>query len=388
MKQKGNPFKRGNTWSFIYYVKDESGKRIQKWKGGYATREEAVKELEIHKAKAKLNEVFIGSNETLEHYLNRWFATHKLTLQPNTINGYNGIIQKHIIPALGKVKIKDLKVSQIQQFYNMLMEQKSLSPKSVTYVHNVLKTALKYAVTDKLIEDNVCLKVKPPKVPKYKSILLSSEQMRVLLSYLKGKKYETEIYLAVMLGLRRGEVLGLKFSDVDFDRHTISIQRQVSTVKDDTKKRNESYYGLKCLKSESSNRVLSISADIELMIKRRKIYNDYQKSCLGEFYHDNDLICCDDCGDVLSPQTLYHAFKRALKECNLPDIRFHDLRHSYATLCIDLNVPIKVLSQSLGHSSTSVTDSVYADSIRVKQELANMIGEAIKIDSIINSSAC
>ena len=134
MKQKGNPFKRGNTWSFIYYVKDESGKRIQKWKGGYATREEAVKELEIHKAKAKLNEVFIGSNETLEHYLNRWFATHKLTLQPNTINGYNGIIQKHIIPALGKVKIKDLKVSQIQQFYNMLMEQKSLSPKSVTYV--------------------------------------------------------------------------------------------------------------------------------------------------------------------------------------------------------------------------------------------------------------
>ena len=100
------------------------------------------------------------------------------------------------------------------------------------------------------------------------------------------------------------------------------------------------------------------------------------------------MLCCDDCGDVLSPQTLYHAFKRALKECNSPDIRFHDLRHSYATLCIDLNVPIKVLSQSLGHSSTAVTDAVYADSIRAKQELANMIGDAIKIDSIINPSAC
>lgn len=380
MKQKGNPFKRGNTWTFIYYVYDEKGKRHQKWKGGYATREEAIKELEICKAKAKLNQIFISSDETLEHFLNRWFAIHKLTLQPSTINGYNGIIQKHIIPALGKVKLKNLKQTEVQRFYCMLLEDKELSPKTVLYVHNVLKTALKSAVDEKLIEENVCLKVKPPKVPKYKSALLSKEQMNILLSYLKGKRYETEIYLAVMLGLRRGEVLGLMYSDVDFERHTISIQRQVSTTKDDTKNNTE-YYGIKKLKSESSNRVLYISEDIEGIIRQKIMYNESQKRILGQDYHDSGLICCGDDGSIMSPQTLYHAFKRILKECELPDVRFHDLRHSYATLCIDLNVPIKVLSQSLGHSSIAVTDSVYADSIRAKQELANMIGDAINLDT-------
>ena len=189
--------------------------------------------------------------------------------------------------------------------------------------------------------------------------------MQALMKALDGHRYETEIKLAMLLGLRRGEVLGLKFSDVDFDRHTISIERQVSTIKDDTKHNNTSYYGLKKLKSESSNRVLSISTEIEQLIKRKQAFNELQAQKLGKEYIDLDLICCDDMGGVLSPQTLYHAFKRIMEKSNLPtNTRFHDLRHSYAVLCIDLNVPIKVLSQAMGHSSTAVTDAVYADSIR------------------------
>lgn len=192
---------------------------------------------------------------------------------------------------------------------------------------------------------------------------------------LEGHRYETEIKLAMLLGLRRGEVLGLKYSDVDFARHTIAIQRQVSTIKDDTKTDNKSYYGLKCLKSESSNRVLSTSPEIEQLIKRKKAYNDLQAQKLNEAYSSLDLICCDEVGNVLSPQTLYHAFKRVLDT----NTRFHDLRHSYAVLCIDLNVPIKVLSQALEHSSTAVNDSVYADSIRAKQELAGLVSNALSI---------
>ena len=205
-------------------------------------------------------------------------------------------------------------------------------------------------------------------------------QIRLPMKALEGHRYETEIKLAMLLGLRRGEALGLKYSDVDFARHTIAIQRQVSTIKDDTKKDNKSYYGLKCLKSESSNRVLSTSPEIEQLIKRKKAYNDLQAQKLNEAYSSLDLICCDEVGNVLSPQTLYHAFKRILEKCGLPtNTRFHDLRHSYAVLCIDLNVPIKVLSQALGHSSTAVTDSVYADSIRAKQELAGLVSNALSI---------
>lgn len=382
-KQKqGNPYLRGKTWTIIYYVKDEFGHRKQVRKGGYATKEEAEKDLKIYKAKAELNQIFIGSEITLKTFLVNWFNEHKKKLQPNTINGYNGIIQQHIIPEIGDIQLRNLRPSHIQNFYKSLMDKKSLSAKTVKYVHNVLKIGLNAAVDDKLIEDNPCLKVKPPKVPRYKSKILTKEQMKILLSYAKGSKYESEITLAVMLGLRRGEVLGLKFSDVDFDRHTISIERQVSTVRDDTKKRNETYYGIKSLKSESSCRVLFINSEIENCIMRKKQFVDSQKRKLGKEYVDNDLICCKENGEVLSPQTLYHAFKLMLEKCGLPDVRFHDLRHSYATLCIDLDVPIKVLSQSLGHSSIAVTDCVYADSILAKQKLPERISSAFLNDMI------
>lgn len=376
---KGNPFKRGKTWTFIYYTYDESGKRKQHWKGGYTTKEEAESELEKVKAKITLG-ILEKQDSTMKlgKYLDSWFDIHKLTLQPNTINGYSNNIDRHIKPALGNIKLKDLKPAQIQRFYTSLIKDKRLSAKSVIYVHNVLKIALKSAVENGLLNENVCTKVKPPKAEKYVAHPLTLEQMKTLIKEIEGKRYEVEIKLAMLLGLRRGEVLGLKFSDVDFNRHTISIQRQVSTIKDITEEHSTSYYGLKPLKSKSSNRVLYISPEVEKLINRKKIYNDTMKKKIGKDYYNYDLICCNDMGDLLSPQTLYHAFKRTIKKCELPDkTRFHDLRHSYATLCIDLNVPIKVLSQSLGHSSTAITDLVYADSIRAKQELAGLISNAL-----------
>ena len=378
-KPKGNPFQRGSTWTFIYYVYDESGTRHQKWKGGYKTKEEAERDLQIYKAKAKLGMIPCDSNDTIEAYLTQWFEKHRVNLQPNTINGYKTIIDKHIIPALGNVKLKNLTATNLQNFYTMLINQKDLSPKTVLYVHNVLKIALKDAVNNGLIHENVCTKVKTPKVKKYKPVLFTQEQMKQLINYIRGNKYEVEIILACTLGLRRGEILGLKFSDVDFERHTITIQRQVSIVKTDQSPntKGQKYYGLKQLKSESSYRVLSVSSEIENIILNRKAYVNLQKSKYGKEYIDNDLICCLDNGDIMSPQTLYHAYKSILKKCELPENRFHDLRHCYATLCIDMGVNLKVLSQALGHSSTAVTDNVYADSIRAKQELPNTISMAV-----------
>lgn len=379
--KKGNPFKRGKTWTFIYYVTDENGKRVQKWKGGYKTKKEAETDLKIYQAKAELNQIIPTNSLTVEKYICKWFDLHKKMLEPNTINGYYTNIHKHIIPSIGKIKLKDLKPTILEQFYISLMEEKGLSAKTVKYIHNVLKTSLKSAVDDRLLDTNVCLKAKTPKVPKFKGELLSKEQLKTLFEALNGDRYETEIKLAATLGLRRGEVLGLKFSDLNTEKHTLHIQRQVSITRDNTKDKHVSYYGLKSLKSESSNRVLYISEDIEDLILRKQIYNNAQKENLGTEYHDYDLICCSDNGEPMSPQTLYHAFKRIIKTCGFHNsVRFHDLRHSYATLCIDLNVPIKVISQALGHSSTAVTDEVYADSIEAKKNLADIISQAVKPD--------
>lgn len=379
-KSKGNPYQRGNKWEFYFYTYtiDESGKKVRKQHRKSAdTKEEAVRLLKEYRAKAELDMIPHESNDTIGAYIPRWFAVHKKKLQPNTINGYNTNINNHILPALADVQLKKLKPEQLENFYDMLMNKKHLSAKSVLYVHNVIKTALKAAVNDGLITENPAMKAKPPKVPKYKAQLLSQEQMQTLIKHLRDNRYETEIRLAMELGLRRGEVLGLMNSDIDTERHTISIERQVSTIKDTTKATNNSYYGLKCLKSESSQRVMYISENLMNIIRAKQAFNSIQKERLGELYNDLGLICCADDGNVLSPQTLYHAFKRILRECGLPDVRFHDLRHSYATLCIDLDVPVKVLSQALGHSSTAVTDAVYADSIERKRQLADLISNAI-----------
>lgn len=375
--KKGNPFQRGKTWTFIYYVHNADGTRIQKWKGGYKTKKEAEADLKIYQAKAALNQTIPTASLSLKDYLKQWFEMHKKMLAPNTINGYAVNINNHIVPAIGNLRLKDIKPSTLESFYTDLMREKQLSAKTVKYIHNVLKVAFKSAVDDKIIEDNPCLKAKTPKVPKFKSKLLSLQQLQTLLSAIDGDKFEVEIKLATMLGLRKGEVLGVRIDDLDTSKHSLHIQRQVSIVRDNTVDTKSQYYGIKPLKSESSDRVLFISQDIETLILRKDIYNKSQKKLLGTQYQDNGLICCNDDGTVMSPQTLYHAFKRILKQCGLPDIRFHDLRHSYATLCIDLNIPLKVISQNLGHSSTAVTDAVYADSIKAKQSVSDIITEKL-----------
>lgn len=203
--------------------------------------------------------------------------------------------------------------------------------------------------------------------------------MQLLFMALKDSKYETPIKLATVLVLRRGEVLGLQNSDYDSVSHCLRIQRQVSIVKDNTLSEIDGQiFGVKDLKTECSKRTLYISSDIEKLIERQITYNQLQKDKLGDDYHDNGFICCKDNGDFINPQTLYYAFKNILKKNNLPNIRFHDLRHSYATMLIDFNIPLKVISQTLGHSSTAITDQVYADSIRAKQNVSQIVSLNIK----------
>lgn len=380
MKPKGNPFKRGETWTFIYYVKDEYGKRKQKWKGGYETKREAEAELKKYKAMAELGQITANSHDkiTLEQYLWQWHNQRKQNLSPNTVIAYETNIRAHIIPYIGSVKLADLKSSTIQQLYNTLITKDALKGKTVVFIHAILTTALKAARLNGYIKEDICAKVKPPKTSKYKHHPLSLNQIRELLKCLDGEKYETEIKLAILLGLRRGEVLGLKEEDVDFESHSILIQRQVNITNDRYDADDDSpCYGLRGLKSETSNRLLYMSDEIEEIIKKRIEYNHKQKAMLGDEYHDQGLICCKANGSLIGSDTLYRNFKKILRKYNLPDIRFHDLRHSYATLCIDSGVPLKVISQALGHSSTAITDMVYADSISQKRQLANTLSKII-----------
>ena len=259
--KKGNPFQRGKTWTIIYYIKNADGTKTQKWKGGYKTKKEAEEDLKVYQAKAALQQITSDTSLILSQYLDNWFSNHKKMLAPNTVNGYAVNINNHIIPAIGNIKLKDIKPCQLETFYTDLIEEKHLSAKTVKYVHNVLKVALKAAVDNKLISDNPCLKAKTPKIPKYQSQLLSVQQLKTLLKAVSGSRYEVEIKLAAMLGLRKGEVLGLKISDLDTEKHTLHIQRQVSIVRDNTIDKDSLYYGVKPLSGHALIQERKIGTD-------------------------------------------------------------------------------------------------------------------------------
>jgi integrase len=381
--KKGNPFQRGKTWTFIYYAYDENGKRVQKWKGGYATKREAEQALKEINSKIALGMVVSDSSMTVEAYMTKWIAHRQKFLEPNTYNGYLNNINNHIIPAIGKVRLRDLTTTMVEDMCIDLFDNKHLKQRTVEYVYTVLTAALNRAVLDKKIERNPCIGAELPKDDEdneFEATDLTVEQIKELICAIIGSKYEFEIMLAIKLGLRRGETLGLRFSDYDPVHNLIYIRKQVSVVKRKDDDNTVPYYGVKSVKTKKSKRKLHVSKDIVEMIEQKRAIVQQQKAVFGEDYHDNDLICCKPNGDPISPQTLYHAFKRILEKSNLPDVRFHDLRHSYATLLTDLNIPVKAISMQLGHSSIVVTDSVYAKSITAVDGLIDKVNEALDED--------
>ncbi len=376
--KRGNPFKRGKTWTFVYYVKDENGKRVQKWKGGYATKKEAEADLRIYRAKSELGLIKLTSDMTLKEYFDSWYPVHIKTLAPSTINSIHSQSYNHIIPALGSVKLKDLNAIIIQKFCFDLVEQKGLCASSVRKIYEILKSILNSAIENDVLTKSPCKKVVLPKSQKHRAILLSAEQLHILFRLLEGNPYEVPVKLACLHGLREGEVLGIRFQDVNFETHQLHIRKQVTTtcIYSD-RKENDEPYALKDLKTESSQRTIEMSEETERLLKKQMERTLQQKELAGDTYEDNDLIFCSDNGKPFSPRKLRYDFSKVIEQCGFPHMRFHDLRHTYATLCVDLNVPLKVISQALGHSNVNITAEIYADSIKAKKELAEKISNAI-----------
>lgn len=377
-KKQGNPYKRGDTWTFIYYITDAiTGKKTQKRKGGYSSKKEAEEALKETEALILTGRFVEDKKMSVAEYITYWFNDiHKARLQPSTKNGYDVNIKNHIIPHLGSISLTKLTRNDVIRFYNKLLEG-GLSPTTIKYIHRVLCKALKEAVLSDLILKNPCACVELPKQKKYHAVILNAEQIKLLLKNCIGSAVELEVLLALTLGLRRGEVLGLKFDDFDFVNKTVHIQRQVTTVKDTTAKRvrlpGDVTWGLKELKTNESDRVVYVPQAVLDAVQSRALRVEKDKYKYTDKYVDYGLVCCMDNGKYECPQTVYHKFKKLLKKAGLPDIRFHDLRHSYATMLLDLDVPLKVISKILGHSSINITADIYCDVLEKKKQPADVV---------------
>jgi integrase len=365
---------RGNGAGTVYPRKNKDGKVIG-YRGSYIvngkryyvsakTKTETEQKLRQAMTDADRGLTFDAGTLTLRDYLYRWLNDSvRDTVRDTTFERYEQIARLHIEPALGGVRLKALTPTHVRGLYKDKLQ--SRSPRTVQYIHITLHKALKQAVSDGLIPRNVTEAVKPPQIRREEIHPLMPEQVNALLSAARGDRLEALYVLAIHTGLRQGELLGLKWDDVDLEEGTLQVRRTLTTAKGGLV--------LSTPKTKGSRRTVKLtqSAIEALRSHLQRQLGEIDRA--GSLWEENGLIFASEKGEPLDRRgTVKYQFKKLLKCAGLPDIRFHDLRHTCATLLLGRNVNPKIVSEMLGHASIAITLDTYS------HVLPNMQNEAAK----------
>lgn len=309
--------------------------------------------------------VFEADNLKTGEYLDRWLTYSVAdTVRPTTYERYEQITRKHIRPALGNVKLKNITPAHARGLYREKLDS-GLSPRSVQYVHVTLHKALKQAVADGLIPRNATEAVKPPQVRREEMHPLDPDQVKTLFDAASaaGDRLEALYVLAVCCGLRQGELLGLKWEDVDLETGTLRVRRTLTTAKGGPV--------LSSPKTKTSRRTVKLSRRAADALRGHLQRQLEEIDTAGSLRHENGLIFASESGEPLDRRLVTtHRFKPLLKRAGLPQIRFHDLRHTCATLLLGRNVNPKIVSEMLGHASIAITLDTYSHVLPTMQDSA------------------
>lgn len=329
------------SWSIsIFLGKDPiTNRKKYKWYTVRGTKKEAEKFLI-----EKLNEIEKGivvdcKKMTVQEYFCFWYEKCCVTkLSITTYESYKRNIDKYIIPYLGSIRLSNLLPLQLQSFYNMLL--KTLSNTTIIYIHRIIHKALNQAVKWDLIVRNVADKVELPKKEKYQAKVLNYKDITKLIEAVKNTYIYIPVMIAISTGMRRGEILGLTWDNIDLEKKTIDVVQAIYPTKN----------GLEVLPPKTKTSIRRITLPPTLV----EILKEYKIKAKGDF------VCTLDDGKIISPSSLNHKFKQILQDNNLPSIRFHDLRHSHASLLLSQGVQAKFISERLGHSNINITMDLYS----------------------------
>ena len=357
----------------IYYVvltyKTYDGKRKTKWqstglptKGNKRRAEAMMRELQDDFEPPVDPNGPPSKAMLFADYLVQWLEIAKSTVKLTTYSSYKGLSESQIIPyfrSLG-VTLGDLKAVHIQSFYQKQLER--VKPNTVIHYHAIIHRALKYAVKTDLIDVNPADKVDRPKKNEFTGNFCSREEMNALFDAVRGNKIEVPVMLAAFYGLRRSEVVGLKWDAVDFEQNTLEIRHTVATVRLDGKK---VIVESDTTKTKASKRTLPLVPVFrERLLALQEEQKENRKLC-GRSYNKkyDGYICVDPMGNLLLPNALSDSFQLVLRDYNLRRIRFHDLRHTFATRALERGMDYKTLSAILGHYSVAFTMDTYVHSM-------------------------
>lgn len=294
------------------------------------------------------------SKMKVSQWLDEWLASYTMNIKPATRSAYEEHIRVHIKPSLGDIPLKQLSTRDIQQLYTNLLKERELSPKTVRNIHGVLHRTLEQAKLLGYIRVNPADAAVTPRVEKKQVETLDAEDIGKFLAAIRGTKYEYPLFVAVFTGLRQGELLGLTWDCVDFEHGLLLINKQHNRVKGDTEFRFAS------LKNDKA-RVLTVADEVIDVLKLQKQRQESWGAALGNGWENPDnLVFTTEFGRYINNKILYQNFKRIAKKLGKPDLRFHDLRHTYAVNSLRAGDDIKTVQENLGHATASFTLSTYA----------------------------
>jgi len=306
-----------------------------------------------------------------------WLDIIKPRVVKTTYAGYERIVKGKVYNYFKKldVSLKDLKPYHIQDFYTELYNL-GLKGNTILRYHANIRKALQYAVKCELILTNPADKIDKPKKEPYIATYYNKAQLNELLVTIKDTPIKLPVFLALYYGLRRSEALGIKWDAVDFENKTIIIRHTISQTKVDGK--------LQIVvedktKNQSSYRTLPLILEIEEILLEEKANQEYNKKMFKKSYlNENGYVCVNTDGSILKPDYVSHKFNQILKHNNLKSIRFHDLRHSCASLLLSNKVSMKDIQIWLGHSSYNTTANIYTHvDVESKQNSALVIGSSL-----------
>lgn len=322
--------------------------------GTYLTRRQAR---ETRQAEKEREAEQLSAVLTLADLLEKWLADiDEPGAAGTTYRRHCQIVRNDLIPNLGHLPLEEIGPLDIQDYYARARKSGrkdgngGLSERTILHYHRLLKQVLKQAVAWGMLEHNPCDRVRAPSPVKKEMQIITAEQLLELLEICRGSKYYIPILLAATTGMRRGEICALHWDQVDFDKSTITVQYSLEEV--------GRALGLKSCKNDSSRRTIEIDEQTMSVLAEHKRRQDELWKRMG-VVPGRRLVCTDEDGGFIRPKNLTTAFREIVNKHNLPAIRFHDLRHTHASLLIDAGVSIISVSARLGHSQTSTTMNTY-----------------------------
>ena len=365
----------------LYYVsmelgRDENGKRIKQYRTfpTLAAARNGLRDFHagIEWEREQARKLAPAQELDLSHWLEYWMDS---IVRPNraetTVYAYQKIIDNHIDPALGTVPLKKLTPKMVQEYYTETQRANGLSSNTMRRHHDLLSSALRSAVRQDVIPASPMERVEPPRVRTTESYFYNNQELKLLYQKIEGNILELAVKLAGSLGMRREEICGLKWENVDLQRHLVLI-REARTAYGATIVQKET-------KNRSSVRTLYLPDEVYLLLEQEQARQQQERCLQSPTYNPTDHVILDAKGVPYSPNALSLAFTRFVKKNDLPRLTFHGLRHTFATIASCQGASLFDIGKALGHSTPATTGRIYTHLVdRTHEELVQRVSDALK----------